>query len=364
MGLSFPIYNRAGEFQRHVVAHRGAEAPLVWNDVSTSFFVLDDDDPALPAILEPGARARVLFDGREECRGLITATPGAGPEGHVTVYVSDDMRKFRQWLGWQKPTAGIKLQDVDHRRYTGSVESVVKTAIQETITRLGVPWTVRPSLGRGGTTTVDFRMDYLADLLFPELRRARLGLVLTYNGNTPSVDVRTPNTVGGVLDPSSGRVDSFDFSRRAPSATRAVIGGRGEGAAREFDLVIDAAREADWNDIVEVFVDARNVEIGDDLKPDGQKALAEGAAQTSVSMEITEQPGFTLHETYELGDILPVRIGDLSSSEVITNVTIKDDPDDGVTVTPAVGEIARDGLQRLSNQLARLQARTRTLGRR
>lgn len=363
-GLSFVIRDKSNVFQRKVVAHRGAEADLVWNGVSTAFFVLDDDDPAIPAIIADGARCDVWNGDVHEFRGWITATPGAGPVGHVTVYVEDFRQALNEWQGWPKPTAAYNAQTDDYRKYSGTLEAVVKSAVAENVTRLGTGWVVTPSIGRGPSTKINFRFEPLGDLLWQPLKDARYGLVLTYPGDVTTMDLRTPETVGGVLDVSSGRIDSYDFSRRGATSTRATIGGRGEGAARELLQVIDTAREAALGRVIEVWGDARNNDEGASLTPEAQALLDEGAPSMSVSMKLTEQPGFTLHSTYEVGDIVPVKVGDLESTEVITRVLVKDDPDTGITVTPTIGDVVTDEIQVLANQLSRLQKRARSQGRR
>lgn len=364
-GLSFEIRDRTNSFERNVVEHRGAEADLLWNNASTAFFVLDDDHPAVPAIVEPGAKVIVRFRGEEEFRGRVTATPGAGPIGHVTCYVTDFRRKLDEWQGWPKPAASHTGQNVEFRRYTGSLETIIKTAVAENVARLGRNWVMAADQGRApGSKPIDFRMDFLGDLLWPPLRDTIYGLVLSYPGNVPTLDLRTPETVGGILDASSGRVDTVDYSRRAPTATRATIGGPGEGAARKFDVVIDAAREALWDDITEVFVNSARREATDDLKPDGRSALDAGAATTSIAMELTEQESFRYREHYQLGDLLPVRLGAVSSTEVIQRVLVKDDPKSGITITPSIGDLVRNEIHLLTRQLARLQANVRTQGRR
>lgn len=368
-GLSFVIRDKTGVFERLVVDHRGAEADLMWNATSWANFILDDDHRALDAILTNGARCDVRLNGVEEFRGRISATPGAGPYGHVNVYVQSDMRKLDDWLGWQLPTATLTTTastiSASHRRYTGPLETVVKKAMSENFTRLGVPWVVAASLGRGPATSVDFRMDKLSDKLYPLLKSARWQLSVTYNSaGIPTFDIRLPETVAGVLDASSGRMDRYDYSRRAPAATRVVVGGAGEDATRLFALVVDSAREADWNDIVEVFADQNSLKSGDDFTATASETLAEGAPSTNVSMEITEQPGFTYRDTYKLGDLVNIRVGRLTAVEVITKVHVKDDPESGVTITPSVGDLARTEVERLGQQMTRLNRLARKHSRR
>lgn len=365
-GLSFVIRDKSNVFQRKVVAHRGAEADLVWNGVSTAFFVLDDDDPAIPFINAAGARCDVWNGDVHEFRGWVTAIPGAGPVGHVTVYVEDFRQALNDWQGWPKPSAAYTAQTDEYRKYSGPLETVVKTAISENVARIGGPanWVVTPSLGRGPATKINFRFEPLGDLLWQPLKDARLGLVLSYPGDVTTLNLRSPDTVAGVLDVSSGRVDRYDFTSRAATSTRALIGGRGEGAARELKLVVDSTRETALGRVIEVWGDARNNDAGADLTPEAQALLDEGAPSTSVSMELTDQPGFRLHDTYEVGDIVPVRVGSVSSTEVITRVLVKDDPDSGITVTPTVGDVITDEAQVLADQLSRLQKRARSQGRR
>ena len=50
----------------------------------------------------------------------------------------------------------------------------------------------------------------------------------------------------------------------APTATRVIVGGSGQGVEREFDQFIDTALEAAWAFKREVFVDARNSDEGDE----------------------------------------------------------------------------------------------------
>lgn len=253
-GLSFVIRDKSNVFQRKVVGHRGAEADLVWNGPSSAFFVLDDDDPALSAIIALDARCDVWNGDVLEFRGWVSATPGAGPVGHVTVYVEDFRQALNQWEAWPKPGAAYGAQTDDYRKYSGPLEDVVKLAVSENVARIGgyADWVVAASLGRGPDTKVNARFEPLGDLLWQPLKDARYGLVLTYPGGVTTMDLRSPETVAGVLDASSGRIDRYEFSRRGVTSTRALIGGRGEGAERELYQLIDAAREAATGRVIEV----------------------------------------------------------------------------------------------------------------
>lgn len=212
---------------------------------------------------------------------------GEGPEGTLTVSVTGDLRKLWDWQGWQNPAATLSTTPTtiaqDYAVYTGKPEAVFKAAMSQAITRLGAPvagsWAVVANHGYGSTTVrAELRMHPLGDKLIPLLDAENLIVTLAYpSGSLVRIDVREAKTVPGILTVASGVPDKYSFNREIPTATRVVVGGRGEGADRVFVQVIDSAREADWGDIVEVFKDARNSDEGSDITIDAREALAEGA---------------------------------------------------------------------------------------
>lgn len=360
--LTFAIYDKAGTFKRQF---SGVEATLdlAGNVIPTATFVLDDDDPALPAVVANGARAAVMFRGVERCRGLIRETPGTGPEGRVTAHVVGDLRKLWQWQGRPVPSAAVGAQTQAYRTYTGPAETVFKNALAENFARLGVPWTVAPSLGRGSTTRAELRFHPLADKVLDALTANDLVVTLSYVGGGVVVDVREARTVPGVFTVASGVPDEFTFARKAPSATRIIVGGRGEGVEREFVEVRDTALEADWNDIIEGFVDARNTDEGSDITIDGQEALAEGRPTSGLTTTLNETDRFRYGTTYTEGDLVRVRVGPIDHVQPVS-VSITETAEDGLVVTPHIGDIEDDTDAVLARQVARLARGVRDTGRR
>lgn len=364
--LKFVLFDKHDSFRRQI---SGLEsyADIVPNGVSTASFVLDDDSPALAAATADGARCAVWFRGAERFRGWVNETPGNGPRGRVTIEVESDHRKFWHWYGRQVPSAPLSAQTAEYRVYTGKSEAVFKSALAENIARLGVPWTVAPNHGYGGSPVrVEFRMHPLADKLIPLLDADNLVIVLTYpEPGAVRVDVRQAKTVPGILTIDSGVPDSYEFNRLAPTATRVTVGGRGEGVAREFVEVIDTAREATWGDIRETFVDARNTEVGADLSIEGRQALEEAAPKVGVTTELVETKRFRLGTTYDVGDLVRVRVGPVDSLERIS-VSITQTARDGVTVTPYIGsaDVSTDTEVALAAAVAKLARGIRDSGRR
>ena len=365
--LTFVVFSKTNAFRRQFTADGTADLNL--NGISTAEFTLDDADELLQFVTGDsgrGARCAVWFRGAERMRGAITSTPGSGPIGDVTVRIDSDMRKMWQWQGWPVPTADLAHQTTDYRTITGPSETIFKTALAENVARLGVPWTVVPTHGWGTSTVVALRFHPLGDKVIPPLLSDQLVIVLTYDDDGhPVVDVRQPRTVPGTLTIDSGVPDRFSFDVVAPTATRVIVGGRGEGADRQFLEVADAAREADWGEIIEAFADARNVEVGADLTPYAADALTAGAASVSVTTELVETDGFLFGSTFDLGDLVRVSLGPVNSTEQIQQVAITSNASDGTKVTPKIGGIDPGDVDaQLTAQINRLAQGARDQSRR
>lgn len=363
--LTFVLFDKTGGFLRQVTSGNGASADLVPNGISTAQITVDDDDP-LAAYAVDGVRCGVRFRGVERMRGRVSSTPGRGPDGTITFHVQSDARKFWEWQGWPVPSAPLTEQTSEYRSYSGPSETVFKSALAENIARLGVPWTVGLDLGRGTSTRADLRFHPLGDKLLDPLTRDRLVVVISYAADgTPHVDVRAASTVAGVITPATGVLDGYTFDRGAPTVTRVVVGGRGEGVDREFVQVIDTALESDWGDLIEGFADARNTEAGADLTIDAADALRDGAPTAGATLDLIETDRLRYGDHFIEGDLVRVAVGPLDVTEQITLVTIDDSPSDGVVVTPKVGAVEPDDTDTLlAQQISRLARGARDQGRR
>ncbi len=320
-GIRYVVYDRFDVYESDL-SGVGGDVDLVVNGVSTAQVVLADDHRSLPGILVPGARCGVIFRGAERFRGMVRATPGQGPRGGTTVRVESDHRKLWDWLGWPDPTSPVDEQSVEYAVYTGQTETVVKTALADAFARLGVPWTVAPDLGRGIPARAEMRFHPLAEKLIPLLDAAGLVLTLAYTPSGVVVDVREPDTVAGKLTIGTGIVGPFTYTRTAPTVTRAIVGGRGEGIAREFAEVVDAPREAAWGDIIERFVDARNTDESTDLTEEGAEEIEDGAASAGVAAELIETDRLMYGHTYIEGDFIDLQLGPIDQVEQIRTVSI------------------------------------------
>lgn len=368
-GLRFVIYDKANVYQAEV-AGLESSCDLPVNGVPTATFSLDLDDDTLPLVWADGSRCAVWFRGVERFRGRIRDTPGDSESGVVTATVEGDARKLWDWLGWPKPSAALNLQTDEYHIVTGVSETVFKTVVAANLTRLGVPWTVATTHGWGTSARAEMRFHPLADKLIPLLDQDNLILTLAHSGSGGgygvTLDVRQAETVPGKFTLQSGVPDSYKYTREAPAATRAIVGGRGEGVARELVSVPGGAREAAWGDIIEIFVDARNTEEGSDISVEGTEALSEGAPGVGLTVELVETETFMFGVNYDVGDLIHVGIGPIDQIEQITSVTVTESAADGVLVEPRIGaaDVAADVDVQLAHALTRLARGVRDQGRR
>lgn len=368
--------DHSNAFVRQVVALRSV-VTLRWNAVSSAYLTVRDDHPIIPTLVsEEGVRAAVylvVVDGgsltkHKLLEGRVGSVAGNdAPFGTVTIPVMDDWADFATMLGWQVPGAAVGGQGAaEYARYTGASDTNALEAIAANAARLGRAWDVAPSLGLGTVGPLELRMDELSSKLLPPLIADRLQLTIERNDETGrwSVAVRQGEVFPRPLTPRSGVLGSWSWVKQPPTATRAVVGGRGEGVERQFVLVVDEALEAELGVKLEISVDARNAAEGEALEPYGLRALAAARGKAGLTAVLRETSWFRFPDAYSLGTRLLVRIGSLEVEDVVTQVVITDDVDKGFSVVPTVGLANEDPQERLVGFISNVATAVRGLERR
>jgi hypothetical protein len=226
-------------------------------------------------------------------------------------------------------------------------------------------WTVAATAGKGTTVRVDTRFHPLADKIIDGLIKDKLRLtVVRSKAGAVTVDVTAGAVFARPLTLESGVLDGGSWSLKAPTVTRVIVGGAGEGTARTFGQFIDAARETAFGFKREQFRDARNSEAGADLSEDAAEVFEEGAPKASVQCELAESSWFRYRVQYQVGDVVTVQVGPVSVTDVIRQVVIRDAPGEGVRVTPSVGDVVDSSDQKLAVAVGRLARGVRDQGRR
>lgn len=318
------------------------------NQQPTASIALAGDDPKLALLAPEGHRAVIRFRGEHCVGGPLRLRRGDGLTGSrvVTFEVEDDWRLAKNLLLWQVPGSAITSQSgSEYHVVTGPAETVVKTLLGAAITRTARPITVAPDLGRGDTITVQARMDKAVDVLFPLVDQAGIGITVRQVGAGLVLDCYEPTDAPIALSEAGGTLTELGWSQQLPSVTRVVLGADGDGTARHFRALVDGDLEDALGDVIETFVDARDLkhdDVGFEAAATArmQAAIAAGASQAGISVSLIES------ETFRYGGPNGRHVGDrvvlnLADGQTITDVLRSASltwSRAGVNVTPVVGE--------------------------
>lgn len=323
------------------------------------------DHDKIPMLGAKGSRLQVRYYDGLILSGPVRPVAGqGGPNGSLTYSVESDERLLWRILGWPVPGSGLDSQTVKQDVRSGPAETVLKGYIGANATRLGLPVVVAPDQGRGTTISLGIRMVPLADGLLPKLINSGIGLSVLQEGDHLLVDVYETTVYPYTLTEASGIVQDWSWSTAPPSVTRVVVGGQGEGTARAFTQVTDAAAEAEWgaDGIIEGFVDARDVDTSTELPARGQDSLDEGKAQAGLSVQLSETDNFR-YGMVNRGDKITLEVGPgITVTDVLTEAVLNLDRETGFTAVPAVGDRSDNTLRRFVQAMLRANRAVRKLG--
>jgi hypothetical protein len=357
------VYDKNRVFQCQIGSPVSFEVTVRHNLVSTLKMSVSLGHDRLPKLMADGARLKVDFKGEHLISGPVTADDLVtdGVTGLYTVTVEDDFRVLREILGWPVPTAAIGSQGTaEYRTYTGNAETIIKTAVTENgVTRMGVPGlTVATNLNRGSVVPggVPFRFHPLADKLFPAVEAAGLGVTVKQVGTSLVLDVYEPVTFPRTLSVKGRTLQEVTMTRARPTASRVVIGGQGEGSARNFRALTDAARETLYGMRAETFTDARDDNTAAVMDARGQEALTENGPKNGVSITLAGAGIFQYGPGgFHVGDRVPVEVTDgVVVTEVIRECTLKWVSPTYASVEPAVGELTNQPERVTAKRIAAL----------
>lgn len=437
---SIDVYDKAFNWVGTIGNPISITGTVVFNGLSMFHVEVSASDPIVSDLLEHGARVTMVYRDAQLFSGMITQVTGSlTRNGSVTIELQSDWRLLQNTLAWIRPagaleptalsvknvdnvnalgqswlpggsttqgTSGTVIGQVGYYQWASSVvyaETAIKTLITENlVTRLGRPVTVATDLNRGG--------DIKTPGLLPEIRFARLEdialKILSYDGiglkleqatraTTITADVFTPGVWDMPLTVDSGVVSGGSWSVMSPTATRIVLGGAGDLAARHFVAANDATGlEAEYNDVIELFRDATSssdlewpellddsqqvpkyYELRSDVTADqktkyrnsltqaGRLALGEGVPKTGINAQLSET------EAFHFGGSDGVQLGDLVTIQGITGELYTDRITEcsfsfgnGVfEVTPVVGTRTDDPNKQLAQAIATLATAQRRI---
>ena len=364
------VYDKNRVFQCNIGNPSSLEAVIRWGGaVSTLNMTLPLRHRRVPELMADGARLVVRFQDEHLISGPIVADgldSNGGKNDTYTVTVEDDVRVLKEIAGWPVPAAAITAQGTaEYRTYTGNAETIVKTAVTENgVTRLAVPGlTVAPNLNRGATIPggVPFRFHPLAEKLFPAVTDAGLGVTVKQQGTSLVLDVHEPTDLDTKLSVRGRTLKQVSMTRTRPTASRAVIGGQGEGTARKFRVLTDPARETLYGMRAETFRDARDDNTDAVMDARGQETLAEHGPKNGVAITLAGSGIFKYGPGgFHVGDRVPIEVTEgVILTEVIRECTLKWVSPTHASVEPAAGEIANQPERAMANRFTALYRRLR-----
>lgn len=346
------------------------------NQQPTAEIKLAADDPKAALLTAPGSRVVIRFRGEHLLGGPTMLRQADGPtkERITTVQIADDWQILPGTLLWPVPDADIEDQDTaEYDVRTGPAETVFKGFMAAAATRLGAPWSIAPDLGRGDTITVQARMDKAADVLFPLVDQAGIGVTVRQSGTGLVIDCYEPTDWRIKLSEAGGAITEGSWSLTPPTATRVVLAADGAGTGQHFRALVDATLEAEWGFVAEQLVDANDL---DHLDPDFedlatarmQAALAAANATTGLSLSLTETATFRYGGTngVHVGDRVTAKLaGGATVTDVLRSASLSWSADNGIQITPVLGEHNSDPFTVMGNAILRaLRAAARPITRR
>jgi hypothetical protein len=350
-------YNRVGQITSQYLV--GFNCVLRFNAIGTWTLTLPSDHPLQPTLTTPGAGIVVTLLGQTLFSGPVTWSQTTQtidiPEGVTQVTGLDDSVLLRDRLAYPTPSTDVvTAQTSAYDIRSGAAETVMKQYVNNNIGSLAptarkvAVLDVEGDFGRGPSVKGSARFDVLYELL-QQLADASLAggtalgfdivqvgtrlLFEMYAPNDHSKDVR--------LDIYNNRVTETTYSLAQPKATRAIVGGQGDAAARAFlerSNTTSLAAETAWGRRIEVFVDSRDSADSTALATAGDALLAtDGKAQITANVKPTDDSTMLFGQDWYLGDTVTVVVGSYELAAVVTEMGISVD-EDGVRMYGTVGE--------------------------
>ncbi len=276
---------------------------------------------------------------------------------------------------------GLSLFNVNtYDTETGPAETVLKTYVNNNaglgaVTARQVPnLSIETDAAQGSTVTFNARFDQLMQMdmsgLLQVLANAGgVGFKVIHTAGTGLIfKVFVPATMSAAkFSNDLGNLGEYEYIIDAMSLVNAVVvGGGGTGVNRTFYQTTDAASLASWGR-VEGFVNGGSSTTQAQLINQASNALSNGASKLSFTGVFYETDGLLYVRDFNLGDRVSVVVDGAVLTDIVREVNIKLDPQNGETLTigigtPAAGQIL-GALGHFQRQVQQAQSRLTLLER-
>lgn len=346
---------------------------------------LPKDHPMIEHLLTTGSGIIVSLRGETRFSGVTTRprrdTNLQNPDGTFTFKgVTDDVLLLDA-LAFPSPAiADPGAQSEANDVQTGNAETLMRHYVSSNVC-LGFAPTERTSgfrqflkvqttnLNRGVTLTKAPRFQNLMELLYEIAIVADLGFqVIQRDGDLVFEVLSLADRSDLVrLDIKNGTITSESSEVSAPSITRAIVAGSGEGVARviiERTSASSLQSEDDWGRVIEQFVDQRSTSAVDELQQSGDEKLIAGQlATTAIKIVPSDDQTMIYGADWEVGDTIAVIIDGIEAKTTVTAMTMIVN-DKVAAIGAAIGDITEfDADAALVKRVENVETRTANLER-
>lgn len=346
-------FQRVGQItERDLV---GLQVVARFNAVGSWTITLPADSPMADALRAPSAgiivtgASGVLMSGfTVSARSVKTSE---NPEGVWEISGLDDTAVLGHRIAYPTPALADIAAQGDYDVRTGPAETVMKEYVDANLgasapsIRRVPTLTVEADAGRGLDVLGRARYQSLGELCKTLALTSGLGFDIIQDGAGLQFNVFEPvdRSQSIRMDIDNNRLTKSEYSYTAPQATRVIVAGQGSGADRTLvEIVSDVSEDAEmlWNRRIEVFKDQRNTSDLGELAQAGEEILADkGFTVESVSVTPSDDDTMNFPTDWGLGDKVSVVVGDITISQIVTEVAILV-LEDGVKVGATVGDPA------------------------
>lgn len=316
--------------------------------------------PARPEIAEqmvPGNRLVVMRDEGYFSGGPIEV-PGdyswsiQGEDSEPGTYeigFADDSAKPAGYITFPTPANDAEHQTITDQYVATNVnaETLMRTLVNLNCGPGAIPARRIPGLalgpvaGVGVNVTYSTRYEMLGDALRSiAIRGGELGYRTYQSGTQILFEVYAPRDLSDSVrfSRSARNLLAVRYTPAAPTATVAIVGGQGDGAARTIKEAVNTdAHAAGWWRI-ERFVDQRNTNDATELLQAGNEALAEGSPSGVLKTVTVDNEEQAYGRSYDLGDIVTVEVrSGLDVPDVVRQIEYEYEPEKGERITAMVG---------------------------
>lgn len=350
-----------------------AEAVIRKNQVTTFVVEVSPEDNEKISRVRPGW-GLILAEDDLIISGPITTNIRNNEGGIIERKLGgvSDLHILEDRITLPDPTSPVSAQGTAYYKDKGAAETIIKKLVSANAGNGAIPGRqtpgliVAPSEERGGAATINTRLKNLLEEVAAIAETA--GLVLDCFQQAKSTDIifdvrPVKNRARKVrLTSRNNELNSYANEQTAPTTTAVIVGGQGEGAARE---ITEFSNNDGWGGRrIEIFKDRRDTEELDEARKTAMEELGKGGAGIDLTFSVHDSQARRFGRDYQVGDIITVELENgsifteqLTSARIIwqegtreVELTVGNSADDKVTTEE------QRRIRALSSQILSLQA--------